>query len=198
MGGRSLAQVESDGSASTSSTDTVSRDTAYEILANRRRRYVIHLLQYHDEPMELGPLAEQVAAWEYETDPERVTSQQRKTVYTALQQRHLPRMDEAGLLTFDSRAGTVAPANTLSDLDIYAEVVPAGDFPWSHYYLGLSVVVGALLVAVWAKVSVLAALPDIAWGVFCVTAFFVSAVVNVVVTRGRKLGASERPPEVDA
>ena len=90
---------------------------------------MIHLLQYRDESMELGPLAERVAAWEYETDPERVTSQQRKTVYTALQQRHLPRMDEAELLTFDSRAGTVAPANTLSDLDIYTEVVPAGDFP---------------------------------------------------------------------
>jgi len=60
------------------------RGTAYEILANRRRRYVIHLLQYRDESMELGPLAERVAAWEYETDPERVTSQQRKTVYTAL------------------------------------------------------------------------------------------------------------------
>jgi len=45
---------------------------------------VIHLLQYRDESMELGPLAERVAAWEYETDPERITSQQRKTVYTAL------------------------------------------------------------------------------------------------------------------
>lgn len=192
-----MAQAQPSGSPVESQTGGVSRDTIYEILSNSRRRYVIHHLQYVQDTVELGPLAERVAAWEYDTDPPQVSSQQRKTVYTALQQRHLPRMDEAGLLTFDSRAGTVTPTEELDRLDIYTEVVTEGDFPWSQYYLGLSTVTASLLVAVWAGVPYLSALPEIAWGVFCVIAFMMSAIAHVVVTQDMKLGIHEQPPEMD-
>jgi len=177
----------------------VSEDTIYEILANPRRRYVIHYLQYENGPVDLGTLAERVAAWETETDdPDLVPSEQRKAVYTALQQRHLPRMDDAALVSFDSRAGTIESTDALGDLDIYTEVVPEGDFAWSVYYLGLSAITGTLLVAAWAGAPPLAALPDIAWAVFCTTAFLISSAVHLAITRGMKLGLSERPPEVDA
>ncbi len=197
MGGQVVAQAQRPDSQVESQTGEVSRDTIYEILSNSRRRYVIHYLQYTQQPVDLGTLAERVAAWDYDTDPQRVSSQQRKTIYTALQQRHLPRMDEAGLLSFDSRAGTVAPTEELEKLDIYTEVVTEGDFPWSQYYLGLSGITGALLVAVWAGVPYLSALPDIAWGVFCVIAFMVSAIAHVIVARDMKLGIHEQPPEVE-
>jgi hypothetical protein len=181
------------------STESLSHDTLYEVLSNRRRRYVIHFLQSRegdDGAVELGTLAEQIAAWEEDVNVDRITSRQRKTVYTALQQRHLPQMDDAGLVAFDSRAGTVTPTGALSRVDVYTEVVPRGDFPWSQYYLGLSGITTVLLVAVWTDAYPLAALPDIAWGVFCVTAFAVSAVVHILANRRMKLGTEQRPPEV--
>lgn len=197
MGGSAVGQAQHVVRPEESPVRDVSRDTIYEILANRRRRYVLHYLQYIEEAVDLGTLAEQVAAWEYDTDPEQVTSQQRKTVYTALQQRHLPRMDEAELVAFDQRAGTVEPTAALADIDIYTEIVPEGGFPWSQYYLGLATLTAALMMAVWANIPPLGVLPDIAWGIFCATAFLVSSAVHAVVTRGMKLGTAEQPPEVD-
>lgn len=168
----------------------------YKMLANERRRYTIHYLKDQAGAVELGDLAEQVGAWEHDTTPDQLTSAQRKTVYTALQQRHLPKLDEAGLLDFDKRAGTVEPAASLTKLDIYAEVVPSGEFPWSQYYLGLSTISVALMAAVWAGVYPLVMLPDIAWGVFVAVSFTVSAIVHVLVTRKMKLGTAPEPPEV--
>lgn len=167
------------------------------MLSNRRRRYVIHYLQYHDETVDLGTLAEQVGAWEHGTDPDRLTSTQRKNVYTALQQRHLPKMDEAGLVSFDQQAGHVTPAESLSEGDIYAEIVPSGDFPWSHYYLGMSAITLALIGAAWAGVFPLTLVSDIQLALFCATWLAVSATVHAIATRNMKLGTDPEPPEVE-
>jgi hypothetical protein len=166
----------------------------YKMLANERRRYTIHYLQSQSEPVTLGALAEQVGAWEHDTTPDQISSAERKTVYTALQQRHLPKMDDAGIVNFDKRAGTVEPTESLTEIDIYAEVVSSGEFPWSQYYLGLSTLSVALMVAAWAGAYPLALLPDIAWGIFVAVAFTFSAVVHVVMTREMKLGAKPEPP----
>ncbi len=180
----------------TTDDSNLSRDTLYKMLANERRRYAVHYLKQQDDTITLGALAEQVGAWEHETEPDQLTSAERKTVYTALQQRHLPKMDKAGLVTFDKRAGTVEPTDSLSELDIYAEVVPSGGFPWSQYYLGLSTISVALMVAVATGVYPLSALPDIAWGIFVAVSFTVSAIVHVVMTREMKLGTQTAPPEL--
>ena len=166
----------------------VPRDELYGILANRRRRYVIHALKRGEGPLEIGPLARRMAAWERDKSIEAVTSDERKSAYTALQQRHLPRMAEAGLVEFDRRAGVVRRAHRLSSLDVYAEVVPGTDVPWSHYYLGLA---GVLAVVVACGASGVTGLPSIAWGAFCVAALTVSAAVHAYATRENRLG--ERP-----
>lgn len=176
------------------SETNISRDTMYKMLANERRRYTIHYLKEQDDEVPLGLLAEQVGAWEHDLDTNQLTSDQRKTVYTALQQRHLPKLDEAGIVEFDKRAGAVQPTDALSSIDIYAEVVEDGEFPWSQYYLGLSTVTLMLLFAVWADAYPLAALPDIAWAVFCTVSFTISAIVHVVMTREMKLGTTQEPP----
>lgn len=168
------------------------------MLANRRRRYAIHYLQYHRETVDLGTLAERVGAWEHGTEPDRLSATQRKNTYTALQQRHLPKMDDAGLVSFDRRDGTITPTDTLSEVDIYTEIVPSGDFPWSRYYLGLSVVELSLMTAVWADVFPLTMLSDIQWSVFCVVWVVISAIVHQIMTRRMKLGTEPAPPEVQS
>jgi hypothetical protein len=174
----------------------ISEDEMFEMLANRRRRYTIHYLKEREEQVDLGTLAEHVGAWEYDTTADQLSAAERKTVYTALQQRHLPKMDDAGIIDFDKRAGTVRPTEALTDLEIYAEVVGSGEFPWNQYYLGLSIGMVAVMVAVWANVYPLVLLPDIAWGFFAAVAFTFSAIAHVVVSRDMKLGFTEDPPEV--
>ncbi len=174
-----------------------SRDELYDVLANRRRRYVIHYLQYHEGAVDLGILAEQVAAWQYDVDTEQLTSTQRKNVYTALQQRHLPKMDEAGVVSFDRRTGNVSSTDALSEIEIYTEVVPSGDFPWSRYYLGMSAVIISLLTAAWVDVYPFRMLADMQWGFLCATWVLISAVVHEIMTRKMKLGTDPEPPEVD-
>ena len=172
----------------------ISRDTVYKMLANQRRRHTIHYLKQQGNSVPIGLLAEQVAAWEQDTRPDELSSAERKTVYTALQQRHLPKLDDAGMLEFDKRGGVIEPTESLKNIDIYAEIVEGRGFPWSQYYLALSTTLLGLMAAVWADVTPLTMLPDIAWGVFCTVTFTISAAAHVAVTREMKLGAASEPP----
>lgn len=175
----------------------LSRDEAFETLSNRRRRYIIHYLRDEDQPVALSDLAEQIAAWENDTEILDISASERKTVYTSLQQFHLPKMDEMGVVEFDRRAGTVSVTDATEGLDIYLEVVDRHDIPWSFYYIGLSSV-GAMLVALsWLGVPPFGAVPDAGWTVFLVVALFVSSASHYALGRGMRLGAGERPPEVD-
>ena len=74
----------------------------FDVLGNRRRRFVTYVLARADEPVDIGTLAERVAAMEADTSIEEVTYAQRKSVYTGLHQTHLPKMEQAGLIASDS------------------------------------------------------------------------------------------------
>jgi hypothetical protein len=174
----------------------IDRDDVFDVLSNPRRRYALHLVRDEDE-VELGEVAEQVAAWENDTSVESVGSDQRKHAYTALQQRHLPRMDELDVVEFDRRAGTVSPAEGLDEFDIYLEVVEGRDVPWSEYYLGLGAVATAVVAATHVGVPGVDAVTGLGWATFVAVALLVSAGVHYAVTRGNRLGASAVPPEVE-
>lgn len=175
----------------------ISEDALFEMLSNCRRRCAIHMLERDDDPIELGPMAEQIAAWENNKPVVEVTSRERKRVYTALQQLHLPKMDEVGVVEFDKDRGTVQPTAALSEVDIYAEVVRDSDIPWSEYYLGLSAIGAAVMAGSWIGAWPLAVLPGVAWGTFVVVAFAVSAAVHQYDTRGMRLGDGGHPPGLD-
>ena len=87
--------------------DALSRDVAFEILTNPRRRYTMAYLRSQDEPVPIGELAEVVAAWERDTSVELVSSKERKSVYTSLYQTHLPKMADAGVVDYDARSQEV-------------------------------------------------------------------------------------------
>lgn len=79
----------------------------FTVLKNERRRQALRVLAAEDDAYTLSDLAERIASWENEVDPVALTSQQRKRVYVALYQRHLPRMDDLGIVEFDQRSGRV-------------------------------------------------------------------------------------------
>lgn len=178
-----------------SETETLSRNDIFEVLSNRRRRFTLHYLQHHDGA-EIGDVATQIAAWENDERIEEVASNERKTVYTALQQFHLGKMEEKGVVEFDRRAGTIELTDTADSIDIYLEVVDRYDIPWSYYYLGLSLLGTILVLLSWLDVPPFAGVPFSGWIVFLLATFLVSSVSHLYLSREMHLGNNETPPGV--
>ena len=175
----------------------LSRDDAFEMLSNRRRRYALQFLSDTTGPTSLSDLAEQVAAWENETSLDSISASERKTVYTSLQQFHLPKMADAGVIEFDRRAGDVRLTESANDLDIYLELVDRYEIPWSLYYLGFSAVGSILTSLAYAGVQPFTAVPFVGWTVFLIAVFTVSSASHYLLSRRMRLSSNTVPPEVD-
>jgi len=178
-----------------SEESAISHDDCFDLLSNHRRRYVLHYLQGNGEEASLGELADTVAAWENDVEPGEVSYDERKRVYTSLQQVHLPRMDDLGVIEFDDRAGVVEPGPAAADLDVYLEVVHSRDVPWSVFYLGVAVLDAALVAGALAGIPPLSLVSPLGWAVFVLTTFLVSSFVHLYLTRTEmRLGETEQPP----
>lgn len=175
-------------------TGEIDRDELFHLLRNRRRRFALHHLKHEDEPVDVGKLATQIAAWENEVAVEAVTSKQRRRVYNALQQTHLPELRETGVLRRDRRE--VELTEQAETLDIYLEVVPGQDIPWSEYYLALGAISVALLTITTLNVGPFALVSAAAVGAFVVAALLVSACVHYYYQHESILGGEEVPPEL--
>ena len=178
------------------SDDGLTEDELFELLSNQRRRHILHALM-NDGESEIGTLSQEIAAWEDGLDPTEVSSNDRKRVYTALQQSHLPKMDKAGVVNFDRDRGTVEPTPALDDVEIYMDVVRGREIPWSDYYLGLTVLSVGLLTAAVLGPAPLGSIPDRAVSVFVIVAFGVSALAHRYYARRNRLGIDDDPPEFD-
>ena len=113
-----------------------------EILSNRRRRLLWQLLRQRSDTIELNDASRRIASLENDIDPKEVTYDQRKSVYNSLRQFHCQKMDEAGLIDFDKREGTIRPSTELSE-DLMVTIEPdaenvSGQITWS---LGIASVV---------------------------------------------------------
>jgi hypothetical protein len=73
----------------------------------------------------LSDLADHIAALENDTEIRLLSSQQRKRVYVALYQCHLPRMDDADVIDFENARGTVELRPAAAALYRYMDVTPA-------------------------------------------------------------------------
>ncbi|MFC4407121.1 DUF7344 domain-containing protein [Haloarchaeobius iranensis] len=175
----------------------LSKGEIFDVLRNQRHRYVLQYLKRKGEPVELGDLATRVASWEYRTPCEEVSSEQRKRVYTTLQQTHLPRMAEAQIIDYDSDSGLIEPTARTQDLSIYLEIVPGSELPWREYYLSLGAVSTALCAAIWGGVYPFTLLPDVAWATLIALTLTVSASVHIYYERNMRLGDLEVPSELD-
>lgn len=98
----------------------LSTDDAFEILRNKRRRNLHQFLIARDGgAIELGELAEEIAADELDKSVQELTSAERKRVYVALYQCHLPKMDSVGVVEFDEDRKTVALDESATSLEKY-------------------------------------------------------------------------------
>jgi len=162
------------------STDTsLSQDVVFELLSSPRRRYILYYLRTVDEPIQLTTLAEQVAAWENETDVDSITEQERKRVYVSLYQTHVPRLDEAGVIEYDNDSGLVSLAGEATEIDVYLDST-AERISWQWLYLLLAVASAGLLGVTAAGIGIFGTLSESVVAIVILFAFTVTAVAHTV------------------
>ena len=98
-------------------------DTILELLANRRRRYLLYALRGYDEPVALSELAEEVASWEHDVPPEEVAKNEYKSVYVSSVQCHVPKLADAGVVEHDETNHTVILSDRFEQLEPYLQLV---------------------------------------------------------------------------
>ncbi|WP_227353683.1 DUF7344 domain-containing protein [Haladaptatus salinisoli] len=173
----------------------LSRDMVFDVLKNQRRRYALHYLKQAEETVQLSDLAEQVAAWENDTTVGAISAAERKRVYTALYQSHLPKLDDAGIVDYNQNRGIVELATAAEQLDPYLETNTGDDISWCKRYLGLAAGGFALLTAAWLEVPPLAGIADIGLALLVVLAFTLVAVAHTYDAR-RESTTGEPMPEI--
>ena len=172
-----------------------SREEVFHAVKNLRRRYVLYYLQRCREPVELGTLAEQVAAWENDATVSEVSPSQRKSVYSALHQTHLPKLESAGVLRYDADRSLVYPTERAANLDLQLASDPQASVPWHHLYLALSAVSLLVLVALQVGLGPFALLSGTEYALFVVAAFGATALGHTYDLRQWRRRANQAAPD---
>ncbi|APW99272.1 transcriptional regulator [Halobiforma lacisalsi AJ5] len=141
--------------------ERLSKDVIFELLKNRRRREVLAYLLEAEETVTLGELAEQIAAWENDTDVNALSSDQRKRVYVALYQTHLPKMDDAGIVEYDQDRGLISLSDNADLLMMYLDTESHQQDRWDRWYGALSAIGAVLVGGAFLGAPVLSAIPTI-------------------------------------
>lgn len=130
--------------AETDDDSVITKDEIFEVLKNRRRRDTLEYLIDANGTVTLSELAEHIAAWENDIEVAELNSTQRKRVYVALYQTHLPKMDDVGVIDYDRNRGNIELSETAELLELYMDADFGTDDPWYRRYAGLSLLGGGL------------------------------------------------------
>lgn len=175
--------------------NSINEDKLFSLFSNRRRRFVLDIISKSGGTAKIGEIADKIVDWETKADFDSLSSS-RKNVYTSLQQNHLPKMEEAGVIQYNKEIGTVELTENAKEYSIYLEVVRSRDIPWSQYYFTLSTLSMLLVFLVSIDVISVGFLSNFSWGIFISVLFFVSSLINFYIDRYQKLGSSGPPPEI--
>ncbi len=178
-------------------TDRLSKDVIFELLKNRRRRQVLAYLLENEATVTLGELAERIAAWENDTEVAALSSDQRKRVYVALYQTHLPKMDDAGIVDYDQDRGLITLADNADLLLMYLDTENHYRDRWDRWYASLSVVGAVLVAGVVVGVGPLALAPVAAVSGLVVAAFLFVSAAHCVVNRRRRRTVDDKLSRVE-
>lgn len=109
-------------------------DEVFGVLKAERRRFVLRYLHSANRAVTIGELAEALA--ERESDAETYNHQDRKRMYVSLYQAHLPKMDDLGIVEWDSREGAVRLTEAFEQVEPYLFDRRNPPLRWHRAYLG--------------------------------------------------------------
>ncbi|MDZ7746618.1 MAG: hypothetical protein U5K28_08985 [Halobacteriales archaeon] len=107
-------------------------------MSNPRRRETLAVLGESSTTYTLRELSEMLATAESGLDP--APRALRESVYNALHQTHLPKMDSLGLVAYDADRKTVTALPQSRQLTPYMDVVTRAGVSWGEYYRALGLV----------------------------------------------------------
>ena len=100
--------------------DDISLDQTYRVLANGRRRFVLEFLEDHPD-VSLADIAEYIACREQECALAEIPEQEVLRIYSSLWHRHIPKLVDAGFITYDQEEDRVSPYSNAPDLPEYSD-----------------------------------------------------------------------------
>lgn len=159
------------------------KDEIFDILRNRRRRYVLRYLDEHDGIVQLGELAEALANWEKEDDGAYITHRDRKRAYVSLYQTHLPKLDRAGVIEYNQPRGTVEIGPDYWYITGYLNHTHDSTLLWHRLYLGSAVASVSVLGLAQLTTFPFVAISDVIWFVFVLVMFGSVVLAQQVATR---------------
>ena len=172
-----------------------SREEVFDAVKNLRRRYVLYYLQRYGGPIDLGELAEQVAAWENDTTVSNVSPGERKSVYSALHQTHLPKLESAGVLRYDPDRSLVRATERTERLELQLASDPQTSVPWHRLYLTLATVSLVLLASVWVGLYPFTLLSGVQYALVVIAVFGVTALFHTRDLRQWRRRADNAAPD---
>jgi len=175
-----------------------SREAIFEVLSNRRRRYVLHYLkQLEDgEAAPLSAIASHVAAWEQGQEVPDITYEDRKSVQTSLYQTHLPKLAEKNLIEYDPESKLVTRRETSDTIEVYLEKVAEEELPWSTVFVGLSGTICLLAIATRLDVYLIGSFEPAALFLIASSLFLGASAWFTLEYRSKfRLGNDDPPPE---
>lgn len=114
-------------------TEKLSRTPPMDCLTNRRRRYLLQVLVGSPTSMTERELAEEVVSATQGTPVDGVVDEEIRSAHINLRHIDLPKLSEAGLLTWNEGDGTVTPADhPILDDPRFEVLLLADDDQWVH------------------------------------------------------------------
>ena len=146
----------------TGGTDTADGEI-FDLLRNDRRRRVLRELCSSVGQATVRGLSERIAAQETgESPPPRKA---RESVYSSLIQTHLPKLDERGVVEYDSDRKTVVLGDDAGTATLYLELISPYGITWMSYYRSIGMVSMLVIIASELGAPGLVAVPDLLWPV---------------------------------
>jgi predicted transcriptional regulator len=175
----------------------------HDVLRNERRRLVLEQLLDTDTEESVRDLAEYIASIEAgESPPPRNV---RQSVYVSLHQTHLPKLDELGIVAYDSDTKAVSLNGRAGEVAVYLDVdesnegenesetdggrTRAVDRPWPLFYGGVGLIGALALLGNYLGVPGAAAVDGSLLGSTLLAAVFVIASYQYVAGDGTASGA---------
>lgn len=172
-------------------------DVVFTTLGNRRRRYALHYLRQVDGQVPIRDLSEQLAAWETGKERAAVRPKERKRLYTALHQTHLPQMDRFGVIEYDKNRGTAALTDASVDFDRYLDQPhrEASRIPWNALSIALGGVWLAVLGAATAGLAPLSSVDGYLYATAAVGLFTAMGLCQSIAGRRRQHATPAQSPD---